>query len=223
MGLVWVFRVNVPARPSEIRQDAEIQHRAMEIRSTRLLIGRGIFPRKLAKFCWRGRRRANTDRGSPAGDIFAHASHHLPQLQQERWLASPPPPSSRAPPRSAPTSGELRAANPIGKFWLLRCARSCGAVFCSPRQGSREAPTRRATRDATWNARGNDATRMPNRRSPFEREIARDADARARFTSHRASRDSRSLARTPSGPSKYRIASPSASRKPKFPDGVCRP
>ena len=63
----------------------------------------------------------------------------------------------------------------------MRCARSCGAVFCSPRRGSREAPTRRATHDATWNARGNDATRMPNRRSPFEREIARDADARARL------------------------------------------
>ena len=174
------LRSTLPARPSEIRQDAEIQHRAMEIRSTRLLIGRAIFPRKLAKFCWQGWRRANTDRGSSFATIFAHISPPS-SSQQERWPASPPPPSSRAPPRSAPTSGELRAANPIGKFWLLRCARSCGAVFCSPRQGSREAPTRRATRDATWNARGNDATRMPNRRSPFEREIARDADARARL------------------------------------------
>ena len=80
------LRSTLPARPSEIRQDAEIQHRAMEIRSTRLLIGRAIFPRKLAKFCWQGRRRANTDRGSSFATIFAHTSHHLLQVNKKDGL-----------------------------------------------------------------------------------------------------------------------------------------
>jgi hypothetical protein len=155
MGLVWVFSVNMPARPSEIRQDAEIQHRAMEIRPRRLLIGRGIFPRKLAKFCWRGRRRANTDRGSPAGVIFAHTSHHLPQLQQERWLASLPPPSSRAPPRSAPTSGEYGRQTPSGNFGFrdaleaaMRCFDGPDGVRARLRLVARRA-MRRATRART--------------------------------------------------------------------------
>lgn len=85
-GSYGYLRSTLPARPSEIRQDAEIQHRAMEIRSTRLLIGRAIFPRKLAKFCWQGRRRANTDRGSSFATIFAHTSHHLLQVNKKDGL-----------------------------------------------------------------------------------------------------------------------------------------
>ena len=158
----------------------------MEIRSTRLLIGRGIFPRKLAKFCWRGRRRANTDRGSPVGVIFAHTSHHLPQLQQERWLASPPPPSSRAPPRSAPTSGEYGRQTPSGNFGFrdalgaaMRCFDGPDGVRARLGLVARRA-MRRGTRARTRRRARRIAARLLSAKSRATRTLARVSE-RDRF------------------------------------------
>ena len=88
--------------------------------------------------------------------------------------------------------------------------------------------------------RGIPTRRTPNRSRSETRasvRVARDFALKRRAAIRRARRlvlarvprriarraTSPSLARTPSGPSKHRIAAPSASRKPKFPDGVCRP
>ena len=61
----------------------------------------------------------------------------------------------------------------------MRSELRCGVLF-APTGFARGSDSSRDARCDLERAR-NDATRMPNRRSPFEREIARDADARARL------------------------------------------